>query len=75
MYVKNIAQVRTIKAICILSHYSFNTSFKQILMQLFRMQISQTRLQIPMERYIINMMDEIPLPDEGTLLVQHEIGG
>lgn len=22
-----------------------------------------------------NIMDEIPLPDEGTLLVQHEIGG
>jgi hypothetical protein len=28
-----------------------------------------------MERYVINIMDEIPLPDEGTLLVQHEVGG
>lgn len=28
-----------------------------------------------MERFIINIVDEIPLPDEGTLLVQHEIGG
>lgn len=39
------------------------------------MQVSQTRLTIPIERYIVNIMDEIPLPDEGKLLVQHEIHG
>lgn len=63
------------KAICILSHYSFNAAFKQILMQLYRMQISTTSLSIPIERHITNIIEEIPLPDEGTLLVQHEIGG
>ena len=30
-YVKNIPNIRTLKAICILSHYSFNNSFKEIL--------------------------------------------
>ena len=32
-------------------------------------------MHIPMERYIVNIIDEIPLPDEGKLLVQHEISG
>jgi len=32
-------------------------------------------MTIPLERYITNIIDEIPLPDEGSLLVQHEIGG
>jgi len=37
------------------------------------MQISNTALSIPIERYIINFMDEVPLPDEGKLCVQYEI--
>jgi len=37
--------------------------------------VSNTRSQIPLERYIINIIEEIPLPDEGTRLIQHEIGG
>ena len=75
MYVRNTSSVRTLKAICILSHYSFNAAFKQILMQLYRMQISTTKLTVPIERHITNIIEEIPLPDEGKLLVQHEIGG
>ena len=39
------------------------------------MQISNTPLQIPLERLITNIIDEIPLPDEGKLLIQYEIGG
>jgi hypothetical protein len=31
-------------------------------------------MTIPIERYITNIIDEIPLPNEGSLLVQHEIG-
>jgi len=30
---------------------------------------------MPMERFITNIIDEIPLPDEGKLLIQHEITG
>ena len=44
-------------------------------MQLYRMQISTSSLTIPIERHITNIVEEIPLPDEGKLLVQHEIGG
>ena len=32
-------------------------------------------MSVPLERYVLNVMEEIPLPDEGKLLVQHEIGG
>ena len=73
--IKNAAQVRGFKALCIISHYSFTTAFKDILKQLYRMQISNTGLTLPMERFIINVIDEIPLPDEGKLQIQHEIGG
>lgn len=31
---------------------------------------------MPLERYIYNFIEEIPLPDEaGKILVQHELGG
>ena len=30
-------------------------------------------MHIPLERFIVNVMDEIPLPDKGNMLVQHEI--
>ena len=47
-------------------------SFKQILKQLYRIHLSHT--QIPIERYIVNIMEEIPVPDKsGQVLVQHEI--
>ena len=63
------------KAICILSHFSFNHAFKEILKQLYRIQISNTGLHLPLERFIVNFMDEVPLPDEGKVLVQHELCG
>lgn len=73
--VKNVQKVRGVKAICILSHYSFNTAFKEILKQLYRIQISNTGLHLPIERFITNILEEIPLPDEGKLMVQHELCG
>jgi hypothetical protein len=30
-------------------------------------------MHIPIERFIVNFMDEIPLPDNGSVLIQHEI--
>lgn len=74
-HVKNAGQLRCLKAICILSHHSFNKGFKEFLKQLYRMQISNTGLYLPIERFVTNLMDEVPLPDEGKILVQHEIGG
>lgn len=72
---KNPEKVRGLKAICIMSHHCFYVQFKEILKQLYRMQISNTPLQIPMERYITSIIDEIPLPDEGKLMIRYELGG
>lgn len=30
-------------------------------------------MHIPLERFIVNVMDEIPLPDKGSVLIQYEI--
>lgn len=48
-------------------------SFQTILAQLYRVHLSQS-MHIPLERFIVNIMDEIPLPDKGSILIQHEIG-
>jgi hypothetical protein len=63
----------TSKAICIISRYCFMESFSAVLSQLYRLHLSQN-LTTPLERFIQNIIEEIPLPDMGFLLVQHEIG-
>lgn len=60
------------KALCIISHYSFVTSCKEFLKSIFSIQFAQT--PIPMERYICNFIDEIPVPDKGNILVEYEFG-
>lgn len=42
-------------------------SFREILKQLYRIHLSSS--SIPIERYIVNIMDEIPVPDKGNILV------
>jgi len=62
----------TPKALCIISKYSFINQYKEILKQLYRLSLSQCT--IPIERYICNFIDEIPIPIKGKTLVQYEIG-
>jgi len=61
------------KAICLISHYSFVDAFKTFLKSLFSIQFSKT--PIPIERYICNFVNEIPVPDKGNILVEYDIGG
>jgi len=73
VYNVNIDAIYSQKAICILSHYSFTDSFKEILKQLYRIHLSHT--PIPLERFIVNVMEEIPVPDKGgQIQILHEIG-
>ena len=60
------------KAICIVSHYSFINTYKEFLKSLFSIQFAKT--PIPIERYICNFVDEIPVPDKGNILVEYDIG-
>jgi hypothetical protein len=46
--------------------------FKEILKQLYRLHISQC--YVPIERYICNFIDEIPLPVKGMNAVEYELG-
>lgn len=60
------------KALCIISSYSFIDGYKEILKQLYRLHLSKN--PIPIERYICNFTDEIPIPIKGNNFVQYEIG-
>lgn len=72
-HVFNVDNIYTQKAICVLSHFSFMDSFKEVLKQLYRIHLSHT--PIPIERYIVNIMEEIPVPDKaGQIIVMHDIG-
>jgi len=65
------ANILAPKALCIISQHSFITQYKEILKQLYRLHFSQSHL--PLERYICNFTDEIPVPIKGQNLVQYEI--
>ena len=60
------------KAIWIISHYSFINNYKEFLKSLYSIQFAKT--PIPIERYIWNFADEIPVPDKGNILVEYDIG-
>jgi hypothetical protein len=47
-------------------------SFKLVLNCLYRIHLSQN-MHTPLERFILNIMDEVPLPDLGNNLVQLQI--
>ena len=70
-YVDKIS-IFTPKALCIISNYSFISQFKEILKQIYSLHLSKG--SIPIERYVCNIVDEIPIPTKGKELVQYEIG-
>lgn len=49
-------------------------SFKSVLCRLFQIHLSSNNVT-PLERFIQNIMDEVPLPDQNNRLVQYEIQG
>lgn len=58
----------TQKAICILSRFSFADSFTQVLKFLYQV-LNSNNMHIPIERFIVNIMEEVPLPSLGSVLV------
>ncbi|XP_073833925.1 DENN domain-containing protein Crag isoform X2 [Musca autumnalis] len=51
-----------IKAICLLSHHPFGDTFDKWLKYLHRMVVYEKNLPIPIERYITQLLDEVPFP-------------
>ncbi|EDW26502.1 GL12947 [Drosophila persimilis] len=51
-----------IKAICLLSHHPFGDTFDKWLKYLHRMVLYGVNIPIPVERYITQLLDEVPFP-------------
>ncbi|XP_052849229.1 DENN domain-containing protein Crag isoform X1 [Drosophila gunungcola] len=51
-----------IKAICLLSHHPFGDTFDKWLKYLHRMVLFGVNIPIPVERYITQLLDEVPFP-------------
>nr|CAA76938.1 CRAG protein [Drosophila melanogaster] len=51
-----------IKAICLLSHHPFGDTFDKWLKYLHRMVLYDVNIPIPVERYITQLLDEVPFP-------------
>lgn len=60
------------KALCLVSHWPFIDQFREILKEIYRLHLSV--YEIPLERVICNLIQEVPLPDQGVTYVQYSIG-
>jgi DENN (AEX-3) domain/uDENN domain len=59
--------------ICLISHLPFVQSFKTFLCELYRISLVHP-MQIPVERYVCNFIDEVPSPPAGRVDVTYFIG-
>ena len=56
------------KCLILLSHYPFFDLFRESLLELYRITLVQAPL--PIERYVANLVSEIPLPSRGKVRVE-----
>uniref|UniRef100_A0A1B0D4P7 Uncharacterized protein n=1 Tax=Phlebotomus papatasi TaxID=29031 RepID=A0A1B0D4P7_PHLPP len=56
------------KSICLLSHHPFGDTFEKWLQFLQQMAASRQQLPVPIERYITQLLDEVPFPSPSILL-------
>lgn len=61
------------KCICLLSHWPFFAAFKAFLSALYRLSISKN-ISLPLERYIANLIFDVPFPTSLRPRVQMQIG-
>jgi hypothetical protein len=59
------------KALTILSHYSFYTLYSKFLQQIYHVSLSNSPL--PIERYILNFIRDLPLPPQGRIEVLYSL--
>lgn len=65
----------TRKGICLLSRYGFINSFRTFLLALYKMakEVGNKNI-IPIERYVCNFVDDIPVPPPGRVDIKYFIG-
>jgi uncharacterized membrane protein YgcG len=61
------------KALTVLSHYPFHSLFQTYLARLYHISLSSSPL--PLERYVINLVHEVPLPPQGKVEVMVSLPG
>lgn len=59
------------RALTVISHYPFYTLFSKFLEQIYRVSLSTAPL--PIERYVTNFMQELPLPPQGRVEVSYTL--
>ncbi|KAJ8718534.1 hypothetical protein PYW08_002771 [Mythimna loreyi] len=60
--------VYAIKCICLLSRWPFSDTFEKWLLYILEMSWSKEPLNIPIERYITHLIEEVPFPEPRILL-------
>uniref|UniRef100_A0A2A4JDM7 UDENN domain-containing protein n=1 Tax=Heliothis virescens TaxID=7102 RepID=A0A2A4JDM7_HELVI len=60
--------VYAIKCICLLSRWPFSDTFERWLLYILEMSWSKEPLNIPIERYITHLLEEVPFPEPRILL-------
>lgn len=66
---QNTHSVHVVKSVCLLSRWPFSDTFERWLLYILEMSWSKQPLNIPVERYITHLLEEVPFP-EPTILLQ-----
>lgn len=69
----NLATLFIPYSVCLISHWTFVSSFKKFIWNLYQMAQSES-CPIPIERYICNFIDDVPAPPAGRIDVTYFIG-
>lgn len=67
---KKATQLYIPKVLCLLSTWPYLTAFREYLSQLYRLASTTNVMTAPIERYIVNICQEIPAPPPGVYEIQ-----
>ena len=67
----SVQQIFVPKCLCLVTRYPFINQCRDILSSLFRLVLSP--LEVPIERYICNLMNEVPMPPSGKAKILYSI--
>jgi len=59
------------KCICLFSPFPYLDNFEQLLKHAFQLSVSSA--EYPIERYLSNILEDIPVPDRGKTLIQYQL--
>jgi len=73
---KSLEKSRTIfipKVICLISSWPYLHAFREYISQLYRLACLTDQMNVPLERYILNICKEIPAPPPGSFEIRLKI--